>query len=579
MSRLAFSSIGLLLCTSALAGGNAPEGAQRSAEEDYLRKINFACGTELAIAYEGESLRKLNKDIGWDQTGGSNECNEPLRYLWYACKTEAGKAAVKAARLTKIVCKGTAGSTGSLTVAGGTVTIGRAFEEEKPFLRSRKQFEAALKLRLALPGDPPTLPPQAKRPLVDTVRDGSTGDPYYDREWSDLRQKPNPVTDTKTYCLVNGEKIDFTEHADDSFHHRRQDATVKCWKNGEPVIDLVLKQGRRSGYVTYWRDNGSSRESLRDEKRHGEQRQLENGKLKSLALYTDGERIWEKTYFPSGKLETYSRKLTQGSAQLRLHEDDKVYSLSCSAELKDDEVLRTRCGFAGAVTISIYDGTGKVSRIVTFKDGLIQKEAAGDSTYARGSEVAYKNGKKQGEERVLDKGGKLKVSITWAEDVKDGKELHYADDGKKVVSELLWKKGELQQLTERYLNGNTKLQMIHETPRKLQRRMYWDTGKLSGEGTLVLAASARPGLDYRGKAWLEEGVHKTYFESGLLESETSFHEGKRQGARKTWWENGKPQVVEEYVEDRRTKARSWDKDGKLVLDEEYEADGSRKLKR
>jgi antitoxin component YwqK of YwqJK toxin-antitoxin module len=48
--------------------------------------------------------------------------------------------------------------------------------------------------------------------------------------------------------------------------------------------------------------------------------------------------------------------------------------------------------------------------------------------------------------------------------------------------------------------------------------------------------------------------------------------------RKTWWEKGKPASIEEWAEGRPTKAKRWDKDGKLISDDEFEADGSRKVK-
>jgi antitoxin component YwqK of YwqJK toxin-antitoxin module len=38
-------------------------------------------------------------------------------------------------------------------------------------------------------------------------------------------------------------------------------------------------------------------------------------------------------------------------------------------------------------------------------------------------------------------------------------------------------------------------------------------------------------------------------------------------------------MVESHTDDRLTKAKRWDENGKLVADEEFEADGSRKLKR
>lgn len=536
----------------ALADSNSPEKGQKRVEEEYLRKINFACGTQISLNYDGASLRKNNKDIGWDQTDGENECNEPLRYIHYACKTDAGKAAVKAARIGWVVCMGTPGKVGSLKVQGGTITVERAFEEDKPYERSRKQFEQALKIQLPLSG---------------------VEDPYYDSAWRDLRSQPNPVTDTKNYCQVNDKKIDFQDGSHDTLFHHKEDAKVKCWKNGELVTDLTFAKGRRSGFYTYLRDRTARRESLRDEKRHGEQKELEDGKLKSLAQYADGEEVWRKTYHPSGKLATYSRKLQKGRARLDVKEDGKITSLDCGPELKDDGELKKLCGFQGAVTTSIYDGTGKVSRIVTYKDGVIAKEAAGDSAYARGSEVAYKDGKKHGTERLMGRNGKLASIITWSDGVQDGKEQRYSEDGQKVVEESLWKKGELTQRTELFLNGNPKLRETFDGKDKLARTRYWDTGKVAEEGRYL-----RSSRGY-GSGWAEEGVHKRYYESGKPESETSFVAGKRDGAHKSWWESGLPREEESWKAGTKTKAKAWDKDGKLVLDEEYEADGSRKLKR
>ena len=51
--------------------------------------------------------------------------------------------------------------------------------------------------------------------------------------------------------------------------------------------------------------------------------------------------------------------------------------------------------------MSIYDGTGKVNRVQTWRDGVIQKEDPGASDWGSGSEVSFKDGKKHGEERIL----------------------------------------------------------------------------------------------------------------------------------------------------------------------------------
>jgi antitoxin component YwqK of YwqJK toxin-antitoxin module len=550
------AALSLVLALGAPArAGNEPEKAQQRAAEDVLPKLAVACGAPLSLAYDGESLRKNNKDIAGDLTDGENQCNEPLRYLWYACKTEAGKAAVKAARISKIVCKGVAGSVGALGVSAGTITVERAYEESRPYLRSRKQFEAALHVHLALADD----------------------DPYADESWHDLARQPNPVTSTTTYCLVGGDKVTYDEYVYDPFCRRKQDAQVRCWKDGAVVIDLRIDKGRKTGFVTQRTTNGSRRVSYRDDKQHGEERTIENGKLSSIAFFENGERVWRKELRPDGRIARYTHKYAGGPAEIATREDGQLTRLACVPAAKDDPELRKPCGFDGAATTSLYDGTGKVSRVLTWKDGVLQKEGAGTSAYASRSEVSFKDGKKQGQERVLRPDGKLASTIEWDRGVKDGKEISYADDGKRVTEEIVWKGGEAKQRREWFLNGNTKLEEQYESAKKKRTKEYWDTGKASFEGDFVLCELSDYGFAYRD--WCEEGLHKTYFEDGARRTETTFHLGKRSGPSRAWWENGKPASVEEWLDDRPTRAKRWDEAGKLISDDAFEADGSRKILR
>jgi len=561
--RRALGPLGLAVCVLATGGGraradNAPEKEQRRVEEDVLPKVLLACGVQLTVKYDGESLRKNNKDIGYDQTDGANECNEPLRYLWYACQSPAGKAAVKVARISQLVCKGVSGATGALTLSAGVMTVGRAFEETHPYLRSRKQFEALVKVALPL-------------------RKDENENPYNDEAWAKLALLPNPVTSTTTYCLVKGQKVAFDDYVYDPFCRRKEDAAVKCLKDGETVIDLDIRKGRKTGTLTLSQGNGSRRVTYRDDKEDGEQKTVEGGKVKALALFSAGERVWEKQLHPNGRLASYSRKLKDGTAEISLGQDGRVYRLRCLPTARDDKELRRWCGFEGAVTTSIYDGTGKVTRVETWKDGVIQKETAGTSDYAARSEVSFKDGKKQGTERLLAKNGKLASTITWDRGVKDGKEIAYADDGQKVVEVIVWKAGEMTLLTDFFLNGNPKLKEVYETPKKKQVKTFWDTGKLSAEGVLVRCDVDSFGYRYRD--WCEDGVYKSYFENGAPEEVATFQLGKRAGTTRTWWQNGRPASVEEYAADVLTKAKRWNEDGKLVSDDEYEPDGSRKLGR
>jgi antitoxin component YwqK of YwqJK toxin-antitoxin module len=192
------------------------------------------------------------------------------------------------------------------------------------------------------------------------------------------------------------------------------------------------------------------------------------------------------------------------------------------------------------------------------------------------SNVAYVDGKKNGEERVLSKTGQLAATITWKKGVRDGKERTYSDDGKKVVKEVVWADGVVKESTELYLNGNPKLREVFDGDQKMHRSEYFDIGKVRSEGDFLRCVGRSYG--YRRNDWCEEGLHKSWYENGTHASETSFKAGKREGTSKAWFENGKPAAVEEYAADKLTKAKRWDENGVLKVDEEYEADGSRKLK-
>jgi antitoxin component YwqK of YwqJK toxin-antitoxin module len=558
MSRITLLlPLALLTLTQVARADNRPENAQRAVERDVVPKVALQCGVSLSISYDAASLRESNQDIRDDQTDGSSECNEALRYLWYACQTNAGKATVTKSGIAKLVCKGTASSNGSLTRKGDALVVERAYQEADYFKRARSQFEALLKM-------PITFGPQGSE------------SPYRDQAWRDLEQSANPVTSTTDYCLVNGDKQELSTRWEDSFVRRKQDAQVKCWKGGELVTDIQVKQGARTGFVTELQPDRLRRVSYRDGKQHGELTVIEKGKLHSLSLFSVGEQVWLKEFFPSGKLKSYTRKFPEGSAQWEQKEDGKVYRLYCLPAARGDEVLREPCGFGAARTTSIYDGTGKVGRIETWKDGVLQRLAAGDSAHAQRDEVSFVDGKKQGEERHYAEDGKLASITSWNKGVQEGKEAVYADDGKKVVKETLWSAGKPTRITELYLNGNPRSVEQFESETKKRTTSYWDTGKLKKEGTFILRETARFGGSYRG--WVEEGVHRAYYESGALRSEETWRDGKQDGPGKELWENGTPAALEEFAQGVRTKSKRWDESGKLLADEELEADGSRKLK-
>lgn len=183
----------------------------------------------------------------------------------------------------------------------------------------------------------------------------------------------------------------------------RARASITCLKGGVVITELAIKGGLRNGFETYVDRERERCTSYRDGEKHGEARQTEHGRLVAVEMFDAGRQVWSKKLFESGRLNEYSH----GNLSLSQTEDGRITRLRCSPSAADDEVMRTPCGFPAAQTTSIYDGTGKVARIETYKDGLIQKLAPGDSDYARRVEVSFIDGKKHGEERQFSKDGKL----------------------------------------------------------------------------------------------------------------------------------------------------------------------------
>jgi hypothetical protein len=533
-----------VLVTAAEASSNSPEAAQRNAEAEVLPKVKLACGVDFTLTYDDVSLKANNRDIGYDQTGGSNECNESLRYLWYACQSEPGKAAVRRSEVRQLVCKGVTGTTGALRLQGTTLTIERAFEEPKPFLRSRKQFEAAFKLKLKLENE----------------------DPYSDSTWDTLRRAPNPVTSTSTYCLVDGKKVALDENLVDDAERRRRDTTIRCLDDGLLINDVTVKAGLKTGLVVQRRDAWRRNALFLDGKQHGLEETFEGKRALGSAMYERGERVWSKELHPDGSLARYWRQYPDGQASLTLDDKGQVQGLSCLPATRGDLVLDAWCGFQGARTVQVFDGTGALNVTLTLKAGQVVKQEAGSSAYSARSTVAFVDGKKDGLERVQRKDGTLASTTAWKKGTQDGKALTYAEDGQKVVQEELWREGELQRRTRFFLNGQPKLLETYATPDTLERLTFFDLGAKQSEGHLIRC---------RAYEWCEEGLQREWFENGRPRAEVRFAEGALEGLSTHWSAEG-IRSDERFAHGVRLSLKETAADGRVLRDEAYEADGSRK---
>ncbi len=537
----------LVLSMSAQAFASNSDSGQRSAEEDVLPKLNLACGGKFTVKYDLPSLKANNQDIAWDQTSGSLECDEPLRLMWLLCQSEEGKAVVRRNELREVRCRGVKGEVGKLSVNKGVITVERAYEEKAPWARAQEEFAEALKVKVPV----------------------TSADPYYDQAWRDLRLAPAPVTSTVDYCLVDGAKVKLDLSLSDSV----RDGTVKCFAAGVPVVDLRIKGGRKTGLsrLALRGDESYRVERFVDGRREGLSEQYDKKKLVGQEQFVGGERVWRKQLAENGSTKDYMRQYAKGQVTLRLSDDGKVTSLSCLPEARGDEVTDAWCGFKGERVVQIYDGTNKVAAVRTFRDGRMTREEPGDSVYSARRSVSFdSNGKKQGEERVSREDGTLESVTRWKAGEMDGDEELFSKDGKKVVTRVTWSGGVQKVRAEFFLNGNPKVRDTVDGNLKT-RTTFFDLGAKESESQLKKCD--------RYGGWCENGTTRRWFEDGKLAEESGWLLGQQDGASKRWFANG--QLADEARWEKgvlRTR-RQWDDKGALLSDDEFEEDGSRKLKK
>ena len=537
---------------------NSPEGALRRFKDHVLAKISYACGVDFSAEYDGASLRKHDEYIAHDQTSGDQECNEPFRYLWFVCQTDAGKTAVRSAGVKGVLCKGSAAKHSTLNLQNGTLVVERADShgEDKAYVPLRTRFEELLKVKVAF---------SAK----------SGPDPYHDQTFGDLMGMPNPSLSKSDYCLVNGERLE----PQPLFKlERTRDGQIKCWTAGKLVTDLQLKNGEKTGLVT--EDDGRGNVTVshyKAGKLEGEVRRTRAGKLDSLTHYENGKRVWWQDNEQDGRLIYNTHQYPEGQDGVMMTSDGKVHSLHCLPSAHADKQLREVCGFGSPRTTRVYDGTGKVNRVEVWRDGVLVERTRGDSAYSDRTDVTFKDNKKHGRERMLRDDGTLEQDIQWNAGVKHGRELKYDATGKKIVMETVWREGVKESVTEYYLNGMRKSLQQFDGERGLREQTFWDNGKPHTEATLV-ACSDRSGYS-RVLGFCEHGVVRSYYEDGTKSEEAQYQMGKRHGARHAFWPNGKPQAQEQFADDTMVKAKRWNESGKVVMDDEFEADGSRKQRR
>jgi antitoxin component YwqK of YwqJK toxin-antitoxin module len=275
--------------------------------------------------------------------------------------------------------------------------------------------------------------------------------------------------------------------------------------------------------------------------RDGEFKELDaEGNLVSEERYANSSQVGVQTQYYKNKQvkrRAFAEPPKGTLASIEYNERGQIMQLRCADKplLGDDRAL---CGFDGKPSdVTFYTAKGDVAGNARYENGkrLTMTALNTQGAVARSEEI-------KGERRVLRENypeGALRLETVVIGNAKQS-ERELAKSGQ-PVRETRWQDGWKADETLWYLNGQQKSKTRWERDGDhvlVKADEFWDNGKLR----------ARTVRDER-RGYV--GVQQAYTESGALENESTYEQFKL------------------------TRKKGY-KDGRLVIDEEYFEDGSRK---
>lgn len=323
---------------------------------------------------------------------------------------------------------------------------------------------------------------------------------------------------------------------------------------------------------------------------HGLCKFYEKGKLSKEAIYQHGDAISEKTYFPSGKLQSHfviNDKDKNQKSRIEFDEQGLLVGLECSPVVINDK-QKAWCGFAGKVEAVTLYSHGKPFKTLTYKDGkplsseqvsqsgVKQKTKTAATATSVGVETDYfENGKKRSEVRVNAAGQS------------HGPQRYFFKENGNLAAEEIYENGLVRETKVFYQNGKTKVHYKWNgkpVDKKLHGTFeeFYDDGKKESEGTCYVKANQYWAGSYESYYTLvPNGEVKNWDRDGDLVSLERFKDGRRERVSEEYFTKANKEACKlkiEYQDGRARKVQVYLKDaGTWRLKEEasYQADQSR----
>ena len=342
-------------------------------------------------------------------------------------------------------------------------------------------------------------------------------------------------------CELNGQHVNL----DNGSTTAGKSGIVKCVdrESRKPMREEEYRNGRAIGYRKSVDFSGNTSVGNYNEQgnRDGELKQYApDGTLIAEERYANGATVGVQTYYHPNKQvkrRSFSEPGKGSVASVDYNDRGQLTQLKCADKplLGDDRGL---CGFDGRLAeVTFHNAKGDFVAKARYENGkrLSLTAYGAQGVVARSEEV---QGDRRTEREHFAEGPLRLETVTVGNRKESEREL--AKSGQ-PVRETRWRDGYQAEETLWYLNGQPKSKTRWERDGNevlIKADEFWDNGR-------IRARTVRN--ERRGYV----GVQQTFNESGVLDAEATYEKGTLT-RRKTY------------------------KDGRLVLEEEYFEDGSRK---
>ncbi|RKG92199.1 toxin-antitoxin system YwqK family antitoxin [Corallococcus terminator] len=370
-------------------------------------------------------------------------------------------------------------------------------------------------------------------------------------------------------CAYKGESINLNNGNSTA----KLTGTVRCVDRDtkKETHTVSYRDGKKDGWeVRRWSDGRAIEQEYKADKRHGGFKRFEDGRLVETSTYADdNERGEGQRYHPNGKVaHRYDRQPDDAKSTYADYDDTgRLNEAGCGLQSSREAGIKD-CVWKGASPLVFFHANGQKRSVIPLKNGL--REGVTESFDAQGqrtSTISYAAGLRDGLSTEYS-GTTPRRSTTYAKGQMEGDETEYFKDGsKKLVT--TWKDRKKLKRVEYFQNGERKNEFVVTGERAVDSQ-FNDDGSLRQRQAQALDDSK-----YRFEP---DGVTESFFPDGGVESREHYVEGRAEGQRQVWADNGVLVEDSQWAKDRVTARKRWNPDGGLVEDDTFYEDGSRKKK-